>query len=148
MAQDSDRPQVEALVEAAYSPWVALIRATPGPMLDDYETSIARGQVQVVDGPDGIEAILVLIDLPDALLLDNIAVAPWAQGRGFAKPLMRMAEATARDRGYSRIRLYTHEKMASNVALYTHLGYAITHRVTERGLNRVYMEKPLADPDG
>jgi hypothetical protein len=37
--------------------------------------------------------------------------------------------------------------MTSNIALYQRTGYEITHRITERGLNRVYMEKRLPDRD-
>ena len=120
-----------------------MIGAVPGPMLDDYAGAIGKGFVQVLDGPRGIEALLVLIPLPDALLLDNVAVSPDARGRGHGRRLMQEAERAAQARGYTRIRLYTHEKMTSNIALYERAGYAITHRITERGLNRVYMEKTL-----
>jgi hypothetical protein len=33
--------------------------------------------------------------------------------------------------------------MTENIALYGRIGYAETHRATEKGLNRVYMAKPL-----
>ncbi len=146
-ATPSDLPSVEALVQAAYQPWVSVIGARPGPLMDDYARAIAAGQVTVLDGQGGIEAILVLIPLPDAMLLDNVAVAPEAQGKGHGAQLMRLAETRARQSGFDRLRLYTHEKMAANIALYQRAGYVITHRVTERGLNRIYMEKPLSQPD-
>ncbi len=143
----SDLPHIIALVEAAYAPWIDVIGAKPGPMLDDYGRAIEKGIVQVLEDTMGIEAILVLIPLPDAMLLDNMAVHPNAQGKGHGKRLMRAAEDAAAASGYSRLRLYTHEKMASNIARYHRAGFDITKHVTERGLNRVYMEKritPLA----
>ena len=145
-ATPDDLPQVEAVVRAAYSPWITVIGATPGPMKDNYVRAIADAQVQVLDGAQGIEALLVLIPLPDALLLDNVAVAPKAQGKGHGRRLMEVGERAARAMGYSRIRLYTHEKMIRNIGIYGRLGYEVTNRVTERGLNRVYMEKRLLRP--
>ena len=142
-ATPADTKAVTALVLAAYAPWVPIIGVEPGPMHDDYAAAIAAGQVEVLERPDGIDAVLVLIPQPDAMLLDNIAVAPAAQGRGLGQRLMAWAEDAARAAGLPRMRLYTHEKMASNIALYTRAGYVETARVTERGLNRVYMEKPL-----
>lgn len=147
MAMPGDAAAVSALVMAAYAPWVPIIGAEPGPMRDDYTAAIAAGQVSVLDRGHGIEAVLVLIPQPDALLLDNIAVAAEAQGRGHGKRLMLWAEDQARASHLPKMRLYTHEKMASNIALYTRAGYRETARVTERGLNRVYMEKTLGRSD-
>lgn len=144
MALPNDLPAVQALVEAAYSPWIDAIGAKPGPMLDDYAAAIAQGFVQVLDGPCGIEALLVLIPLADALLLDNVAVLPSAQGRGYGRRLLQAAEMAAKAYGYKTIRLYTHEMMAANIGLYTRAGYTISHRITERDLNRVYLEKPVS----
>jgi ribosomal protein S18 acetylase RimI-like enzyme len=53
------------------------------------------------------------------------------------------AERSARDAGYKSIRLYTHEKMTQNIALYSRIGYVETHRGEEKGLRRVYMIKAL-----
>jgi ribosomal protein S18 acetylase RimI-like enzyme len=77
------------------------------------------------------------------MLLDNIAVSPDGQGLGLGRALLAYAEQSARDGGFSAIRLYTHEKMTRNQAIYARAGYVETRRVEERGLRRVYMEKPL-----
>lgn len=143
IANPADLEAVEALVHAAYSPWVEVIGATPKPMLDDYASAIAQGRVSVQDGPQGIAAILMLVPQPDAMLLENIAVAPWAQGQGIARQLIQLAEDRARAAGLPRMRLYTHAKMASNIALYQRAGYTIMREGTEHGLTRVYMEKLL-----
>ncbi len=132
-----------ALVEAAYGHYVARIGRRPGPMEDDYAARIAAGQAWVAEGDAGPVGLLVLEDQPDALLLDNVAVAPEAQGRGIGRALIAFAEAEARRRGHRQIRLYTHVLMTENIALYTRLGFAETGRVSEKGFQRVYMEKPL-----
>jgi len=137
---------VRALVHDAYGHYIARIGKPPGPMMDDYVARIAARQVWRADAPDGgLAGILVLEDQPDgALLLDNIAVRPGQQGSGIGRALMLFAEAEARRRGQDRIRLYTHETMVENIALYRRSGYVETGRATQDGFARVFMEKTLA----
>jgi hypothetical protein len=47
-ARSADRAAVEAIVAAAYSPYIELIGKPPGPMLDDYGALIAQGAVSVL----------------------------------------------------------------------------------------------------
>ncbi len=156
LARAPDLAAVEALVDAAYSHYVARIGMTPGPMRDDYRPYIAAGYVNLLfeggkeDGGNGGDrgsevpvGLLVLIPKPDTLLLDNVAVSPVAQGRGYGKRLMQMAETYARDHGFDSITLYTQEQMHENLAIYRRYGYVETHRAEERGLKRVYLRKSL-----
>jgi len=143
-AEPEDRLAVEAIVEAAYSPYVERIGKPPGPMLDDYAKLIAAGAVSVLDDPDGaIAALIVLLPKPDHLLLDNIAVRPDRQGRGLGRLLVAFAESEARRLGYSELLLYTHATMTENIALYTGLGFRETGRGREVGYDRVFMAKRL-----
>jgi len=143
-AEPEDAATVESIVQAAYNHYVARIGQKPGPMLDDYPALIAANRVQLLqEGTDTI-GVLVLIPEPDAMLLDNVALHPNAQGRGLGRLLVNAAEQAARSAGYTTIRLYTHVMMTENIALYTRLGYRETHRAEERGLQRVYMAKPLS----
>lgn len=144
-ATAGDLVTVEQIVHDAYRHYVARIGATPGPMRDDYRARIAQGQVQVLEGEAGIQAVLVLVHETDGLLLDNVAVSPAAQGRGHGRELMQWAETVARQAGYRRIRLYTQEAMVENIAIYQRYGYVETHRAEEIGLKRVFMTKRL-DP--
>ena len=139
----SDVHAVEDLVRRAYTPYVDRIGREPGPMLDDYAALIGDGRVHLIDQDDAIQAIVVLIPEHDALLLDNVAVAPDAQGAGLGRTLLQFAEQSAKAAGYRRIKLYTNEAMTENIALYSRLGYVETHRVEEKGLKRVYMIKSL-----
>ena len=66
---------------------------------------------------------------------------------GLGRRLVEAAEEVAGNLGYATVRLYTHETMAENVALYEHLGFTVTHRATERGFDRIYMSKPIADAE-
>jgi ribosomal protein S18 acetylase RimI-like enzyme len=78
-----------------------------------------------------------------ALLLDNIAVAPSAQGQGVGRRLIAFTESEARHRGCQQVRLYRHVLMVENIALYNRLGFRETGRVSEKGFDRVYMAKSL-----
>jgi ribosomal protein S18 acetylase RimI-like enzyme len=144
-ARPGEAGAVRDLVRASYARWVPLIGQEPGPMRDDYAARIAAGEAFVMDGPDGAPlGVLVLEDdPPEALLLDNVALAPAAQGQGLGRALMGFAEAEARRRGRPAIRLYTNAAMETNIRLYERLGYAVTRRAREAGFDRVFMEKRL-----
>lgn len=140
----ADRQAIEEIVRQAYSPYISRIGRQPGPMSDDYEVLIGDGRVYVVELEGAIQGLLVLIPEQDAMLLDNVAVAPSAKGTGIGRSLLEYAEHLARAAGYRFIRLYTHETMTENIALYSRIGYTETHRAEEKGLNRVFMVKHLA----
>ena len=143
-ATPEDLHAVEAIVRRAYARYVGRIGREPGPMSDDYRALIEAGRVQVVERDGAVRGLLVLIPESEAMLLDNLAVDPDAQGSGLGRRMLDHAEQAARDAGYRRIRLYTNEAMHENIALYARLGYEETHRAKEKGLKRVYMLKSLA----
>jgi GNAT superfamily N-acetyltransferase len=143
-ARPDDRDAVEGVVHAAYSIYVDRIGKPPGPMLDNYTARIADGSVSVVEDRTGnIAGIIVLIPNSDHLLLDNIAVRPNYQGQGFGRVLIEFAEREAERLGYSRIRLYTHEKMTENMDLYRRIGFVESGRGQQGGYDRVFMVKDL-----
>jgi GNAT superfamily N-acetyltransferase len=142
-ATAADATAVTALVHDAYAVYVARNGKIPGPMRDDYAARIAEGRVHVLEDDGELLGLVVLIPEPDVLLLDNVAVSPRGQKRGFGFRLIAFAEQCARDAGLAAIRLYTQDIMVENIALYTRLGFVETHRAEEKGLNRVYMTKPL-----
>jgi GNAT superfamily N-acetyltransferase len=144
-AAPADRGAIEQVVRDAYAIYIPRIGQPPGPMLDDYAARIAAGQIWVLDD-NGVVGLLVLIDQPDHLLLDNIAIAPAHQGHGHGRRLLDFADAEARRRGYCRLRLYTHALMHENLALYSAQGWHEYARAQQAGYDRVFMEKPLNDP--
>jgi GNAT superfamily N-acetyltransferase len=131
------------VVLSAYQHYVAIIGSPPGPMLDDYAARIRSNQLWVLDGDGVIAGVLVLEDGPDYFLLDNIAVRPDRQGQGFGRLLMDFAEQEAARCGWSTITLYTNALMKENLAIYAARGYIERERRTEKGFDRVYMEKRL-----
>jgi ribosomal protein S18 acetylase RimI-like enzyme len=138
-----DVPAIRALVAEAYQHYVPLIGKPPSPMLDDYTARVREDLVFVRETAGAIAGVLVLKDASDHMLLHNIAVAPRVQGQGLGTELVRFAESEAHQRGYSELRLYTHEVMQDNVRLYQRLGFVITHRAREDGYDRIYMTKAV-----
>lgn len=127
----------------AYEPWVAVIGRRPAPMDDDYAARCRAGQAWGLFEAGNLAGLLVLEDAPDHLWLDNVAVDPARKGQGLGRRLMAFAEDEAHRRQQAEIRLLTHQRMLSNIALYLRLGYAEIDRREENGFARVYMAKPL-----
>lgn len=142
-ARREDAKQIAALVDEAYSPYIPRIGRKPGPMLDDYAQVIAESVVYVSTDDAGITGVLVMQPEDTDLLLVNIAVANRCKGQGIGKQLMTFCEDCAREQDCLGIRLYTHELMTENLAIYAKLGYRETHRATQQGFARVFMRKPL-----
>ena len=140
----ADLGDVRAIVDDAYTPAIARIGGRPGPMLDDYAARIEAGSVWVAEWDGGIGGLMVLLERPDHLLLDNVAVRSALHGRGIGKALMRFAEREARLRGRPALQLYTHDRMTENIAMYAALGWQETGRATQSGYDRVFFHKVLA----
>jgi ribosomal protein S18 acetylase RimI-like enzyme len=134
---------IEALVKSAYEHYVPRIGRPPAPMLADYADLIERARVYAAEIEGTTQGVLVLIPQAESMLLDNIAVAPFLQGKGLGRRLLAFAEAEARARGYQSITLYTNEAMTENIAIYLRAGYVETHRSEDTGFRRVYMRKRL-----
>ena len=147
LAAPEEASEVAALVDRAYTGYIERMGRKPGPMLDDYAALIGDGLVRVLCREGRICGVLVLIEKDGYLLLDNIAVDPAAQGLGIGRRLVEAAEDVAKTLGYATVRLYTHETMVENIALYEHLGFSITHRAKERGFERIYMAKHVGRPE-
>ena len=143
LAGADDLAAIALLVASAYAKYIPLIGQKPAPMRDDYAALISAKRVHVLEINGAVQGVVVMIPEPDAMLLDNVAVAPARQGLGLGRSIIAFAEQTAVDAGYRAIRLYTNEAMTENIALYARLGYVQTHRGEECGLRRVYLGKKL-----
>jgi ribosomal protein S18 acetylase RimI-like enzyme len=146
-AEDGDGDAMRALARDAYGLYVARIGREPGPMTADYDAIAASGNAQLVWDEDVLLGMLVTQVGEDALLVENVAVSPAAQGTGLGSALLVEAERLARHHGLSDIRLYTHEMMTENLAFYARRGFVETHRATDDGFNRVFLAKRL-EPTG
>jgi GNAT superfamily N-acetyltransferase len=134
---------LRALVRDAYAEYLPRLGIEPLPMVDDYAARIAARQAWVLEQERRMTGVLVLEETAEGLLLDNIALAEAARGRGHGRALIGFAEAEARRRGQPRLWLYTNEKMTENIALYTRLGFAEIRREERSGRRVVIMEKRL-----
>ena len=112
-------------------------------MLEDYSEIVAAHDVFVLTLENKIIGTLLLINRRPIFLLDNVAVHPDYQGRGFGRMLITFAETQAKNAGFDFITLYTNEQMTENLQLYKKLGFVETERRTEQGYRRVYMQKIL-----
>ena len=138
-----DLETIERIVNEAYGVYLDRLGKKPAPMLDDYPDLIQKQYVHVIEEGNQIYGILVLVPMEKHMLVENVAVHPDFQGHGYGRMLLDYADETAKMRGYSEIRLYTHEKMIENQEIYRHLGWKEYMRQTEDGYNRVYMKKTL-----
>lgn len=138
-AKDADA--IAALVERAYRKYLPRIGRPPSPMTDDYHKVVRDHDVWVVDGPDAIEAVLVLMPDSDALYIDNVAVEPSRQRSSLGRMLMAFAEDEAHRLGLPALTLVTNEHMTENIARYARLGFVETERELRRGSYTVHMRK-------
>jgi ribosomal protein S18 acetylase RimI-like enzyme len=140
----TDVPSLQRIAEAAYSPYVARMGGLrPGPMETDYAGAVEDSEAWVAVEDGEVVGFLLLVPESDGMLLENVAVPPARHGRGVGRSLLELAEARTRAHDLHRIRLYTHETMVENQALYERIGYVETHRTTEHGFTRVFYEKQL-----
>ena len=79
----------------------------------------------------------------DDLLIENVAVSPPCQGRGYGRRLMAEAEAIAQEHGLRGVRLYTNQRFTQNIRLYEKLGYRQVREETLNGGVAVHMLKRL-----
>jgi predicted N-acetyltransferase YhbS len=142
-ATKADVPALRELAVAAYQRYVPAIGRQPAPMTADYQAAVQRGEVWVAVMDSKPVGLIVLIAKPGYLLLENVAVAPWAQGKGIGGMLLALAEEHAAGLGVGQIRLYTNAAMTENLAYYPRRGYLETHRARQDGFQRVFFAKQL-----
>jgi GNAT superfamily N-acetyltransferase len=143
-AREDEADAVGALVESAFARHIEAVGRRPAPMDDDHGARIAAGQQFVKDdGAGDLVSAIVLVDEGDHLVVNNVAVALGAQGRGLGRELLTFAESEARRRGFGEVRLHTNAAMADNLAMYPKLGYTLVGRESRGGFHRVLFVKPV-----
>ncbi|WQF88301.1 Putative GNAT domain, acyl-CoA N-acyltransferase [Colletotrichum destructivum] len=142
-----DVPAIQSMTRAAYSKYIDRIGKEPAPMKADYNELIRTQLVYVLRNDETNEAVGAILLRHDpatkALHVNNLVVAPDAQGRGYGRVLMRCAEDVARACRCTNLQLYTNVKMFENLALYPKLGFVETERKTEDGYERVFFRRDL-----
>ena len=136
-AHPGDAEILRTLVHDAYEPWVPRLGRLAGPMKDDYARRIAANQVWVLEQDGEIVGLVVLEEQPGHLLLENVAVVPMEQGKGYGRMLIAFAEQEAARRGLPELQLCTNVRMVENIALYAHLGFVEIGRISGEGFERI-----------
>ena len=101
--------------KAAYSLYLERMDRPPAPVLVDYESEIVNHDAFALELSGEVIGLLVLHISDSGVLLDNVAVLPGYQGRGYGHQLMALAEEQAIARGFAQITLYTNEVMTENM---------------------------------
>ncbi|NEC52962.1 GNAT family N-acetyltransferase [Actinospica acidiphila] len=144
----ADVPEVRAVVDAAFLPYVARIGVVPVPMEADHAANVAAGRVFVAEladdgGTARVAGLVVLEPRADHLYLDTVAVLPDAQGAGLGRLLLEFAEVRARALGLPEIRLFTNAMMWENQKIYPRLGYETVERRATGPYDRIHYRKRL-----
>src|SRR6185503_12877104 len=92
-AEPADAAAIRDIVRAAYARWVPVIGREPLPMRADYDKAVREHQF-------------------------DLAVAPYAQGKGIGRLLLDRAERRAVEAGCPELRLLTNGAFETNVLLY------------------------------
>jgi GNAT superfamily N-acetyltransferase len=142
-ATPTDATAIRELTREAYAKWVPLIGREPKPMMADYDVAVRDHRFDLLEIDGVLVGLIETIEEPGQLLIENVAIAPDFQRRGFGRELLAHAEAIALAAGYERTRLYTNRRFAGNVVLYLKLGYRIDDETEIAGGVRVDMSKSL-----
>lgn len=144
LATVQDVDAIKQCAQQAYQLYVSRIGQPPAPMVADFQSHVENGQVFVLEDDEaGLCGYVIFHQQDDHLFLENVAVAPASQGKGYGRHLLTFVEQSARKSGLASIRLYTNVHMRENLGLYKSLGYIETDRRREDGFDRVYFEKKL-----
>jgi ribosomal protein S18 acetylase RimI-like enzyme len=147
-ARPEDAAAMRALARSSYARYVERIGREPAPMTADYESIASSGRALLARRGAALIGMLVTSLEDSALLVENLAVLPEAQGGGVGSLLLREAEDFAQKGGRTQIRLFTNEAMVENLDYYRRRGFVETHRAPQAGFRRVFLTKTLPRPAG
>ncbi|MBL8593304.1 MAG: GNAT family N-acetyltransferase [Devosia sp.] len=141
LAEPHEAGAIAAIVMAAYAKWVPLLGREPMPMRVDYEKAVREHRFDLAVEGDTILGLIETVPHPDHLWIDNVAVAPAAQGRGIGRMLLDFTEARALAAGFPELRLVTNGVFESNIALYSRIGFVVDRIEDFMNGKAVYMRK-------
>ena len=145
-ASPSDAPAVRELTRMAYAKWVPIIGREPTPMTVDYDTRVCEHHIDLLYAGDRLAALIEMVPEAGHLPIENVAVLPAFQGRGFGRQLMAHAETVAASLGMPAMRLYTNKLFTGNVRLYRSLGYQVDREEPFKESFTIHMSKPIHQP--
>jgi ribosomal protein S18 acetylase RimI-like enzyme len=144
VAREQDAEAIRTLTREAYAKWVAVTGREPLPMRIDYNEAVRKHRFDLLYDGGVLAALIETVPDGDYLLIENVAVAAGAQGRGFGKRLLKHAEELAASSGLQGTRLYTNKLFVANLRLYEALGYRVDREEELNGGIAVHMSKACA----
>ena len=148
IATSADAGPIRELVRAAYAKWVPLIGREPRPMLADYDHAVREHRIDLLFLADRMVALIETLLLHEHLWIENIAVSPDEQGRGYGRHLLAHAERLAVAGARPEIRLLTNAAFTANVQLYQRMGYSIVRSEPFMGGTTLHMHKAMPHRPG
>ncbi|HEY1944038.1 MAG TPA: GNAT family N-acetyltransferase [Roseiarcus sp.] len=143
-ATADDVDMIRELVRSAYAKWVPVIGREPLPMRADYERAVQEHQIDLAFVDGRLVGLIEMILRDYHLWIENLAVRPQEQGKGFGRRLLAHAERRAIEAGRVETRLLTNAEFKDNVALYEKSGYRVVSREPFMDGTTVYMSKRLS----
>ena len=140
-AGPADAADVRELTRSAYAKWVPLIGREPVPMVADYERAVREHMIDLLFVGAGLVALIETVNKADHLLIENLAVAPPFQGRGYGRLLLDHAERLAASLRLPELKLYTNQQFATNIEFYGRHGFAVDREEPFMGGFKVHMSK-------
>ena len=140
-ALSADAAAVRDLTRSAYAKWVPLIGREPVPMAADHDRAVREHMVDLLLIGAELVALIETVRGANHLLIENVAVSPPFQGRGYGRHLLDHAERLAASLGLPELRLYTNKRFSANIELYSRLGYTIDREEPFMGGFMVHMSK-------
>lgn len=144
VARPEDAAAIAALTREAYGKWVDVIGREPLPMQVDYAETLGRHRFDLLVIDDALVGLIETVTDGEFLLIENLAVRPLWQKRGYGGELLRWAESFAGQAGLRGLRLYTNQRFVENICFYQWFGFAIEREAPHGGGVIVYMKKMLA----
>lgn len=132
-AEGNDWQVVRDITLAAFAKWVPVIGREPLPMTVDYAQAVIDHRIDLLEIEGAVVGLIELVPGTGHLLIENVAIDPTYQGRGYGRQLMDHALAVARDLKLPEVRLYTNKLFAENIRFYEALGYQLTEEQPFRG---------------
>jgi ribosomal protein S18 acetylase RimI-like enzyme len=110
----------------------------------DYVAAVHGHIIDLLHRDGELVGLIEMQPQNDHLYIDNIAVAPAYQGRGYGRTLLAHAEAISQLLGLKEVRLSTNQRWVDTVRLYERFGYRTDRKEIEERGTVLYMSKALA----
>lgn len=123
---------------AAYAPFLASIPNLPD-VTGGIAQDIATREVWVAEKDGTLAGGVVLNPENDALMVENLAVDPSCARQGVGEALLYKAASRARDQGFAKLELCTHQLMTATLGYYRRQGWTESLRSGDK----VFMTKPV-----